>query len=422
MYTDMFQVHRAVRKEVVEDSSSEEEDEEEEQKPVEQKPVEQKVYEGCVHPFIHTPEVNRTLPGSVDGNRYEPRVMGTRRDQDTAHQLALLPTVKLIEVKSGEQEEDVQEHFGDGGLMDWVRSKKGGSAPVKPEVVEKLSTLAVANAKDTEPVFQTPAEDAEPRAESVPGNHPIASDSPIEDVAPRQDAEKRKATLERAEGLLEKVRAMREKMEAQAANEGVVPVGVTQPIPSDPIQENLDASPAPEGLSARFTSTPVKSAYPAEPRGKEVLNPTPKHAGMSSMAGCRFLPSPTCSPDFPYFTGANIGMAGGSTMFRCSTSESAEDDRAQAVATIGEGKVKRVDVVSRGRHYSAKPGIQVMGGGGSGAILDVIWNPRDGTVDEVRVRSGGNGYYETPKILIDVPGVSDQCYLCCSSREGFVSK
>jgi len=149
---------------------------------------------------------------------------------------------------------------------------------------------------------------------------------------------------------------------------------------------------APESLES--TAKPLPSA--------PVAVPAPIIA--SSMK-CKFLNSAQCHPDYPNFSGASIE---GSNM-KCDNMGDVSPSK--AVCTIGNGKITGVYIIEAGTGYKAVPKVEIVGGGGEGAILRAILV--DGKVKEVKVVSGGSGFHETPILKIESPNSSNGCFLCC---------
>jgi hypothetical protein len=83
----------------------------------------------------------------------------------------------------------------------------------------------------------------------------------------------------------------------------------------------------------------------------------------------------------------------------------------KAVCTISNGKINGVYIINAGAGYKVAPKVEVIGGGGEGAILKAVLV--DGKVKEVKVISGGNGFHETPSLKIESPNSSNGCFLCC---------
>jgi hypothetical protein len=132
--------------------------------------------------------------------------------------------------------------------------------------------------------------------------------------------------------------------------------------------------------------------------------PTPAPVISSSMK-CKFLSSAQCHPDYPNFSGASIE---GSNM-KCDNVGDVSPSK--AVCTISNGKINGVYIISAGAGYKVAPKVEVIGGGGEGAILKAVLV--DGKVKEVKVITGGSGFHETPSLKIESPNSSNGCFLCC---------
>ena len=153
--------------------------------------------------------------------------------------------------------------------------------------------------------------------------------------------------------------------------------------------ESLETSAKPLGTA------PVAAVAPA---------PAPAPVIASSMK-CKFLSSAQCHPDYPNFSGASIE---GSNM-KCDSMGDVVPSK--AVCTISNGKISGVYIIHAGAGYKIAPKVEIVGGGGDGAILKAILV--DGKVKEVKVMSGGSGFHETPILKIETPNSSNGCYLCC---------
>lgn len=132
--------------------------------------------------------------------------------------------------------------------------------------------------------------------------------------------------------------------------------------------------------------------------------PTPAPIISSSMK-CKFLSSAQCHPDYPNFSGASIE---GSNM-KCDNMGDVSPSK--AVCTISNGKINGVYIINAGAGYKVAPKVEVIGGGGEGAILNAVLV--DGKVKEVKVIRSGSGFHETPILKIESPNSSNGCFLCC---------
>jgi hypothetical protein len=155
---------------------------------------------------------------------------------------------------------------------------------------------------------------------------------------------------------------------------------------------------APESLetSAKLLGTAPVAAVQVAPAPAPVI---------SSSMKCKFLSSAQCHPDYPNFSGASIE---GSNM-KCDSMGDVVPSK--AVCTISNGKISGVYIIHAGAGYKIAPKVEIVGGGGDGAILKAILV--DGKVKEVKVMSGGSGFHETPVLKIETPNSSNGCYLCC---------
>ena len=126
---------------------------------------------------------------------------------------------------------------------------------------------------------------------------------------------------------------------------------------------------------------------------------------ISSSMKCKFLSSAQCHPDYPNFSGASIE---GSNM-KCDNVGDVTPSK--AVCTISSGKINGIYIINPGSGYKVSPKVEVIGGGGEGAILRAILV--DGKVKEVKVMNGGSGFHETPILKIESPNSSNGCFLCC---------
>jgi len=126
---------------------------------------------------------------------------------------------------------------------------------------------------------------------------------------------------------------------------------------------------------------------------------------IASSMKCKFLNSAQCHPDYPNFSGASIE----GTNMKCDNMGDVSPSK--AVCTIGNGKVTGVYIIDAGTGYKVVPKVEIVGGGGEGAILRAILV--EGKVKEVKVINGGSGFHETPILKIETPNSSNGCFLCC---------
>jgi hypothetical protein len=159
----------------------------------------------------------------------------------------------------------------------------------------------------------------------------------------------------------------------------------------------------------KITGAPESLETSAKPLGTApVAAPTPAPAPapvFSSSMKCKFLSSAQCHPDYPNFSGASIE---GSNM-KCDSMGDVAPSK--AVCTISNGKISGVYIINAGAGYKIAPKVEIVGGGGDGAILKAILV--DGKVKEVKVINSGSGFHETPVLKIETPNSSNGCYLCC---------
>ncbi len=166
---------------------------------------------------------------------------------------------------------------------------------------------------------------------------------------------------------------------------------------------------------SKITGAPEPLETPAKPLGTAPVGnlgvpttapiiPTPAPVISASMK-CKFLSSAQCHPEYPNFSGASIE---GSNM-KCDNLDDVKP--CKAVCTISNGKISGVYMINTGAGYKVAPKVEIVGGGGEGAILKSILV--DGKVKEVKVMNGGSGFHETPILKIESPNSSNGCYLCC---------
>jgi hypothetical protein len=129
---------------------------------------------------------------------------------------------------------------------------------------------------------------------------------------------------------------------------------------------------------------------------------------MASSMKCKFLSSEKCHPDYPNFSGASIELSEGSNM-KCDNLDNVSPSK--AVCTISDGKINGVYIIDSGAGYKTTPKIEIIGGGGDGAILKPIIV--DGKLKEVKILNSGTGFHETPVLKIESPNLSNGCFLCC---------
>ena len=156
------------------------------------------------------------------------------------------------------------------------------------------------------------------------------------------------------------------------------------------------------GDLSKITGAPESLESSMKQLGASPVAPAPI---ISSSMKCKFLNSAQCHPDYPNFSGASIE---GSNM-KCDNMGNVAPSR--TVCTISNGKINGVYIIHPGAGYKVAPKVEVIGGGGEGAILKAVLV--DGKVKEVKVMNGGSGFHETPVLKIESPNSSNGCYLCC---------
>jgi hypothetical protein len=155
----------------------------------------------------------------------------------------------------------------------------------------------------------------------------------------------------------------------------------------------------------KITGAPESLEKPAKQLEATPIIPSNPAPIISSSMKCKFLSSSQCHPDYPNFSGASIE---GSNM-KCDNLDNVKP--CKAVCTISNGKINGVYIIHPGAGYKTEPKVEIVGGGGEGAILKAILV--DGKIKEVKVLNGGNGFHETPSLKIDNPNSSNGCFLCC---------
>jgi hypothetical protein len=140
------------------------------------------------------------------------------------------------------------------------------------------------------------------------------------------------------------------------------------------------------------------------------LNLTGNNGVSTNGMQCRFFGSEKCNPEYPNFSGASIGAEGEGGLTCNGTFGS---KRATVIASITNGQIKNAYIVDAGKGYEDSPKIDVIGGGGRDAILKGIVDPKKGELISVEIIEPGRGYHATPEIMVDHPGKSGSCYLCC---------
>jgi hypothetical protein len=154
----------------------------------------------------------------------------------------------------------------------------------------------------------------------------------------------------------------------------------------------------------KITGAPESLETSDKPIASSPVIPTPAPIISSSMK-CKFLSSAQCHPDYPNFSGASIE----GTNMKCDNMGDVSPTK--AVCTIANGKINGVYIINAGAGYKVAPKVEVIGGGGEGAILNAVLV--DGKVKEVKVISSGSGFHETPVLKIESPNSSNGCFLCC---------
>lgn len=123
---------------------------------------------------------------------------------------------------------------------------------------------------------------------------------------------------------------------------------------------------------------------------------------------CRFLSSPQCHPEYPNFSGAGFSFPGDMKM---KVDSIGDTKPAHVICTISKGAINGAYVIDAGEGYQNPPKLTIVGGGGSNAILEPV--VKGGKILDVKVKSGGYGFIETPSIQVEDPNLSNGLYLCC---------
>lgn len=75
--------------------------------------------------------------------------------------------------------------------------------------------------------------------------------------------------------------------------------------------------------------------------------------------------------------------------------------QAAATATVTSGFVTSISITDGGSGYTAVPSVEIIGGGGSGALVTA--NMSGGVVTGIAVKNPGSGYLSTPDVVIAAP-------------------
>jgi len=125
---------------------------------------------------------------------------------------------------------------------------------------------------------------------------------------------------------------------------------------------------------------------------------------------CKFLPSSSCSTEYPVYMGASLGIPDNSGLRLTCNSDMAKP--AKGLAIINKGTLEAVVLLDKGDGYTSIPRIKITGGGGQNASC-VASIDKLGAINNIKVLDPGYNYTGTPKVDIDLPDTSSSCYLCC---------
>lgn len=127
---------------------------------------------------------------------------------------------------------------------------------------------------------------------------------------------------------------------------------------------------------------------------------------------CKFVSSSksefTCPKDFPVFTGAELSGKD----IKCGEHKSVFT-RASAVATISDGKIIKIQLINKGSGYTTAPSIRVAGSGINSKLKAIV---KKGKIVRIKIILPGSKYSSTPEIIIDTPGGSTYCKMCCKNE------
>ncbi|NDC83914.1 hypothetical protein EB093_09715, partial [bacterium] len=331
---------------------------------------------------------------------------------------------------------DVVENFT-SSIFDWMNSKTSSPQNADANIFDSKNPIIpedpVTKNINTKPVFAYPGLDEEGKRETLPGSLPIPADFPANNRFNQDDAQQRQSTIDNANKILDKLNKLRNQLQNNPVPTTPLPPSASNlprsgfvDLPSVDAKKANKFVPSPEPINQSMGPNPSNQRnFPdAIPNAKytELSNARDIGYGKANKIltqppggpACRFINTPQCSPDYPYYTGANIGVEGGAQMFRCNGPDDGE--QAEAVASIESGEIKKAFIVNGGKGYTMAPKVTILGGGGDGAILETRINPTTGVVVEISVKDGGFGYHSTPTLQLETPGMSNQCYLCCAGK------
>jgi hypothetical protein len=87
-----------------------------------------------------------------------------------------------------------------------------------------------------------------------------------------------------------------------------------------------------------------------------------------------------------------------------------------AIAEIQNNSVHDIHITNKGKGYNPDkpPKIIIQGGRGKGATAEAIIDD-DGFLKLIKIINPGNGYSDTPNIMIEPPYMNSSCHLCCEN-------
>ena len=218
----------------------------------------------------------------------------------------------------------------------------------------------------------------------------------------------------------------------------VKPTGETPPISTPDDQTTVEATPTstPAGLPLLETPPPSASVENPEQVNSTVANsdgenthgrvtPAERQAAAARAATARAAAAraaglPNQAPmlaqtspamnfgGVPDYFGAIPNYA--NSPIPASIGISGDGTGAAATATLASGVVVGVTITNGGTGYSdAATSVTVVGGGGTGALLNAVIDPSTGAITDINIISGGSGYDTVPgirKFVNSLPGLT----------------
>jgi hypothetical protein len=133
-----------------------------------------------------------------------------------------------------------------------------------------------------------------------------------------------------------------------------------------------------------------------------------------SLGKCQFY-NDKCPDKYHNLGNFSIEGVGSGAILKCGNIQ--DTSPASAIAEIKNNSIYEIHVRNQGKGYnpSKPPSVKIEGGKGEGAKAEALIDD-NGSLKIIKVTNAGNGYTDTPNVMIDAPYMNSSCHLCCSDE------